>query len=93
MFFKWIFITIDYLLQIFNAQIGGWALAYRALVSRPLEFYLDNKAKFIDHDELMGFNDGGDDNQEVYDSDDVMTFHNLVTHDSSGEQYSVLVNE
>ena len=61
-------------------------MAYRALVSRPLQFYLDNKAKFVDHDELMGFNDS--DKDVIYDSNDVMTFHNLVTHDGSGNDCS-----
>ena len=79
----------SFFFQIFNAQIGGWALAYRAVVSRPLEFYLENRDRFTSHNELMGFSSGkekeGCNEKPLYESTDVMTFHNLVTHDGAGQ--------
>lgn len=80
----------SFFFQIFNAQIGGWALAYRAVVSRPLEFYLENRDRFTSHNELMGFSSGkekeGCNEKPLYESTDVMTFHNLVTHDGAGSK-------
>ena len=62
-------------------------MAYRAVVSRPLEFYLDNRDRFTSHNEQMGFSSGkeGSNEKPLYESTDVMTFHNLVTHDGAGQ--------
>ena len=39
---------------IHRAQIGGWALAYRAMTSKPYQFFVDNKEKFLKKNELLG---------------------------------------
>ena len=39
---------------IHKAQIGGWALAYRAITTHPFEYFLENKDKFLNSDELLG---------------------------------------
>ena len=65
---------------IFQAQIGGWALAYRAITSKPFDYFYENKRDFDQHDELMGLN------TNCYSSDNIMCFHNLVTHDNSGKK-------
>ena len=39
---------------IHRAQIGGWALAYRAMTSKPYKFFVDNKDKFMNKNELLG---------------------------------------
>ena len=66
---------------IYQAQIGGWALAYRAVISKPLEFFLYRKQEFSKRNELMGVSEG-----QEYNSEDIMTFHNLVTHDDVGNK-------
>ena len=66
---------------LYQAQIGGWALAYRAITSKPAEYFLNNKTRFSDHNELKGYQDG-----DVYNSEDILTFHNLVTHDKTGNK-------
>lgn len=47
---------------IHKAQIGGWALAYRALTSKPLEFFMKDKEKWLDRNEMLGSKDN---DQEV----------------------------
>ena len=39
---------------IHQAQIGGWALAYRALTTNRLQYFLDQKDTFLSHDEQFG---------------------------------------
>ena len=39
---------------IHRAQIGGWALAYRAITSQPFQFFLDNKEKLMQKNEQLG---------------------------------------
>ena len=70
-------------------------MAYRAVVSRPLEFYLENRDRFTSHNELMGFSSGkekeGCNEKPLYESTDVMTFHNLVTHDGAGQFGQIII--
>ena len=66
---------------IFQSQIGGWALAYRAIISKPFDYFYENKATFDCHNELMGFKENNE--NILYSSDNIMCFHNLVTHDKS----------
>ena len=69
---------------IFQAQVGGWALAYRAITSRPFDYFYENKGSFDRRNELMGFKEKNED--FMYASDNIMCFHNLVTHDTSGKK-------
>ena len=39
---------------IHKAQIGGWALAFRALTTQPYEFYDKNRKRFSKRNELLG---------------------------------------
>ena len=39
---------------IHKAQIGGWALAFRALTTQPFEFYDKNRKRFSKRNELLG---------------------------------------
>jgi len=64
---------------LYKAQLGSWYLGYRALTSLPWTHYLDNKDKFISHDEKAGVGEAG---VEIS-SQDIMSFHNLVTHDGA----------
>ena len=47
---------------IHKAQIGGWALAYRAITTHPFEYFLENKDKILNSNELLGSKDH---NEEV----------------------------
>ena len=69
---------------IFQSQIGGWALAYRALTSKPFDYFYENKNVFDRRNELMGYKENKED--FLYSSDDIMCFHNLVTHDHSDKK-------
>ena len=69
---------------IFQAQIGGWALAYRAITSKPFDYFYENKDLFDRHNELMGYKETKE--EFLYSSEDIMSFHNLVTHDGSGKK-------
>ena len=68
----------------FQSQIGGWVLAYRAVTSKPFDYFYENKALFDHHNEKMGYKETKED--FLYSSDDIMSFHNLVTHDKSGKK-------
>ena len=39
---------------IHKAQIGGWALAFRAITTQPYEFYDENRKRFAKRNELLG---------------------------------------
>ena len=45
---------------IHKAQIGGWALAYRAITTHPFEYFLENKDKILNNNELLGSKDHND---------------------------------
>ena len=45
---------------IHKAQIGGWALAYRAITTHPFEYFLENKDKILNSNELLGSKDHND---------------------------------
>ena len=64
---------------LYQAHLGAWHLAYRALTSRPWTFFKDNIEEFLNHNEKSGV-----DNDDVYKSEDIMSFNNLVTHDGVG---------
>jgi len=77
-------------------------LAHRALATKPPEYFLEtHRHLFEKHDEQFGAeknnNSNGnnnsnrnsnDDNDEegLYLSTDILTFHNLVTHDKTGQK-------
>eukprot|EP00096_Caligus_rogercresseyi_P009450 TRINITY_DN3217_c0_g1_i1.p1 TRINITY_DN3217_c0_g1~~TRINITY_DN3217_c0_g1_i1.p1 ORF type:complete len:626 (-),score=140.54 TRINITY_DN3217_c0_g1_i1:828-2705(-) len=65
---------------LYSAQIGGWTLAYKALIRKPADYYLSKKDIFLGHNEKLGLNASSN---LCYNSKDIFTFHNLVTHDSS----------
>ena len=50
---------------IHRAQIGGWALAYRAITAKPLQYFLDTKDSFLKNNELLGSRNH-DDEVSVY---------------------------
>jgi len=64
---------------LYQAHLGAWHLAYRALTSRPWGFYKENIDQFLNHNEKSGV-----DNDDVYKSEDIMSFNNLVTHNGVG---------
>ena len=64
---------------LYQANLGAWLLAYRALTSRPWSHYRDNIHHWLEHDERAGL--GG---SEVFRSEDLDSFNNLVTHDGVG---------
>merc|ERR1712223_117935 len=68
----------------FQSQIGGWVLAYRALTSKPFDYFYENKSLFDRHNEKMGYKEKEED--FLYSSDDIISFHNLVTHDRDGKK-------
>ena len=60
-------------------------LAYKAIVQKPLKYFLDNRAKFEGHDESSGVNIKLDEDgqpMEKYLSSDYRNYFNLVTHHS-----------
>jgi len=64
---------------LYQAHLGAWHLAFRALTSRPWAYFKDNIDEFLNHNEKSGV-----DNEDVYSSEDIMSFNNLVTHDGMG---------
>ena len=64
---------------LFQANLGAWLLAYRALTTRPWHHFRDNSHHWLQHDEKAGLAAG-----QVYRSEDLDSFHNLVTHDGVG---------
>ena len=65
----------------FQANLGAWGLAYRVLTSRPWEYFRQNVEAWLVHDEKAGVG-----SSEVYSSEDITSFHNLVTHDGVGHK-------
>ena len=65
---------------LYQANLGAWLLAYRALTSRAWLHYRDNTNLWLSHDERAGV--GSD--REVFRSEDLESFNNLVTHDGLG---------
>ena len=65
----------------FQASLGAWSLAYRALTSRPWRHYRQNIEAWLEHDERAGVA-----STQVYSSEDIASFHNLVTHDGVGHK-------
>ena len=51
---------------IHKAQIGGWALAYRAITTHPFEYFLENKDKILNSNELLGSKDHNDEVSASY---------------------------
>jgi len=64
---------------LYQAHLGAWHLAFRALTSRPWSFYKENIEDYLNHNEKSGVGNDG-----VYKSEDVMSFNNLVTHNGVG---------
>ena len=64
---------------LYQAHLGAWHLAFRALTSRPWSFFKDNIDQFLNHNEKSGV-----DNDDIYNSEDIMSFNNLVTHNGMG---------
>jgi len=64
---------------LYQAHLGAWHLAFRALTARPWDFFKENIDTFLNHNEKSGV-----DNDDVYKSEDIMSFNNLVTHDGIG---------
>ena len=64
---------------LYQANLGAWLLAYRALTTRPWQHFRDNSHHWLHHDEKAGLTAG-----QVYRSEDLDSFHNLVTHDGAG---------
>ncbi len=58
-------------------------MALRALIRRPPSFYLEHHGDFETHDERNGVGVGA---SAVYSSSEVMTFHNLVSHDGGANK-------
>jgi len=61
---------------LFQANLGAWRLGYRALTSRPWSYFKENIDIFLGRNELAGVE--GD---AVFSSQDILSFHSLVTHD------------
>ncbi len=62
--------------MLYRAQIGGWALAHRAVATKPAEYFLETHRNIFEtHDETFGAGVG---DGETYRSDDIFAFHNLV---------------
>jgi len=67
---------------LYQANLGAWRLAYRAMTAYPWDFFKENKEKFLSRNELAGVK-----GETVYTSQDIYSFHNLVTHDGlAGKQ-------
>ena len=64
---------------LYQAGLGAWQLAYRALTARPWQFYRDNSDLWLHHDERAGVA-----SDTVFRSEDLESFNNLVTHDGLG---------
>ena len=45
---------------IHRAQIGGWALAHRAITSKPFSYFEENKDRFMLKNEQLGSKDHDD---------------------------------
>ena len=72
---------------LYKSGTGAWILAYRIVGSRNLSYWTDLKKKLVSHNEDLGIE------EEVYDSEDVMTVFNLVTHDTAAREAPILMKE
>ena len=71
---------------LYRAQIGGWSLAHRAVATKSPEYFLStHRHLFERHDEKFGA-EKTKDGDAVYESNDIISFHNLVTHDKSAQK-------
>ena len=62
---------------LYRSGSGAWLLAYRILAGRNLQQWRDLAPRLARHDESLGLRE-----EEEYDSSDVATAYNLVTHDT-----------
>lgn len=69
--------VIDYLIA--SGMSIVCFLAYKAIVKKPLSFFLENRAKFEQHDESSGSTNN---QNSQYKSQDYRNYFNLVTHHS-----------
>ena len=63
---------------LYQANLGAWHLAFRVVTSRPWSWWSEDIDQWLGHDEKMGVQTR---DETVYRSEDIKTFHNLVTHD------------
>ena len=73
---------------LYRAGCGAWILAYRIVASKSLSFWLAIKDDLKNHDESLGVLGNFE-----YDSTDIKTVYNLVTHDSAERQPPLLMKE
>ena len=67
---------------LYQAGMGAWHLAYRALTLLPIEHYRERREEFLERRERAGAGGEG----EVFRSEDPASFHSLVTHDGVGKK-------
>jgi hypothetical protein len=72
--------------SLYKAQMGAWHLAYRALTMRPGADYKADLPAFLARDERAG-----EQGEAVYSSQDVASFHSLVSHDGGSKQAPALM--
>lgn len=59
-------------------------MAHRAVATKPAEYFLETHRNLFEaHNEKFG---AGISENEIYRSEDILAFHNLVTHDKSGQK-------
>ena len=70
---------VECLLQdcLYRSGSGAWLLAFRLLAGRNLQQWRQLAPRLEQHDESLGLR-----GEELYDSRDVLTAYNLVTHDT-----------
>ncbi|XP_023339922.1 SET and MYND domain-containing protein 4 [Eurytemora carolleeae] len=66
---------------LYQANLGAWRLAFRALTSYPWSYFQENLDVFLGRNELQGL-----EGEAVYSSQDILNFHSLVTHDGSANK-------
>jgi len=66
---------------LYQANLGAWHLAYRLLTSRPWSQFQEEIDTWLNHNEKTGIDD-----TNVYSSNDIRSFHNLVTHNGVGSK-------
>ena len=75
--------------SLYRSGSGAWILAYRILTGRSLQDWRRDTARMDRHDESLGL-----ETDHQYDSSDVMTAFNLVTHDKGADREApVLMKE
>merc|ERR1712223_199767 len=67
--------------SLYQAQMGAWHLAFRAITLLPWAHYKENMDFFLSRHERSGEGEEG-----VYLTSNVASFHNLVTHDRVGKK-------